>query len=173
MRILVKQIGSGKGMDFIKIADAALDFAENVAEERLQKKGYEFVENWTNPPGFKSESTIEGNSLVVSCEPSGNADAVQHWKWVSRGTAGPYPIFPTAGRKTLKYRKDFTPKTAGMGPRVKTGMSGGKSGEMIYPSHVTHPGIKPRHFEEAWRSWANLWWGPGIRDAIAKATKNL
>ena len=180
MRILVKQIGELKGPKFAEIADAVLDFAEDVAEERLQKHGYEFVENWTNPPGFKSKSTIEGSNLVVSVWPAGNAEAVQHWEWVSRGTEGPYPIFPTGhpgsprhsptGPKALTLAR-YAPHSSGSGPGVKTSGPGTRGPPFLHRGPVMHPAIKARHFEEAWRSWANLWWGPGIRDAIKQATK--
>ena len=174
--------GPARGMRFIEIADAVLDFALNVAEVRLARHGEEFVKNWDNPPGFRSKSEIEGGNIVVSVWPSGPADAVQHWEWVSRGTKKNYPIFPTghpgsprhnpSGPKHLRLAR-YAPHSSGMGPRVKTEGPGRRIGENSYwgPFPIIHPGIKPRHFEEAWRSWANLWWGPGVQAAISEAVK--
>ena len=173
MRLRFKQIGGLEGPKFAEIADAVLDFAEDVALERLITQSEKYVSNWNNAPYFKGTARLEHNDLVVSVWPAGDAEAVQHWEWVSRGTKKNYPIFPTGGRKTLKYKKDFTPKTSGIGQYVKTGMPGGKSGDFKYSAGVIHPGIAPRHFEEALVVYSNLWWGPGIRAAIATATKNL
>ena len=180
MQILVKAIGELKGHRFADIADAVLDFAEGVAEERLRKHGENFVENWDNPPGFDSKSDIEGNNLVVSVWPARDAEAVQHWTWVSRGTKKNYAIFPTGNPKSPNYNPGgpkaltlarYLPHSSGKAARVKTEGPGTRSEPFLHSGPVMHPGIKPRHFEEAWRSWANLWWGPGIRDAIKKAAK--
>jgi len=179
MQILVKPIRHPeRAPDYVQIAYAVLDYARNKAEPQLKKWGEKAVQGWAGPPDFKTESRIAGGDLIITCEPTGpNA---QKWEWVSRGTKKNYPIYPTghpgsprhdpAGPKALKYQQNYAPHTSGKAARVKTGGPGTYSGPwVITRGPVTHPGIEPRHFEEGWRSWSNIWFPKGVANAIKKA----
>lgn len=86
----------------------------------------------------------------------------QIYAWVSRGTgaqgshaasANWYPIYPV-NAKRIAYPGDFTPKTA---TGKLDALPGGKSGPMVIASHVRHPGIKARNFEETLKTkWEPL-----------------
>jgi len=183
MQIVVNSLKSAKGLNFIQIIDALDDVLEESAK-RLVREHEEIVEDWNNAPSFDSHVFL-GSNATIFVWPTGDLDAVRHWHWVSRGTgnlgvrakgAG-YPITATKrhanGRPVMLPMRSYLPHTSGIGPGFKKGGSGKHSpaGDGPWRFSVEHFGIAPRHFEEGLRSHANLWWGPGIRDAIKKATR--
>jgi len=187
MQILAKQIGDPKAVDFAKIAEAVLEYAEKDAVRLIASWGEKMTQDWEGPPSFETKAEIVGGDIIVSSEPVGpNA---QKWTWISRGTGqygegrGAYDIYPTGHPSSPRYNPSgpkaltvapYAPHTFSSGVTVRGGAFGGgpgRRGAVTLRKHVIHPGIKPRHFEEGWAHWARLWWGPGIRDAIKKATK--
>lgn len=171
MRILIEPIGSGKGMDFIKIADAVLDYAEKEAGPHLEDFGERIVENWDEPPYFVSGAEIEGGDLIVSCRPEG--PFAKKWIWVSQGVAGrkitaknkPFLVFP--------HSSGWTPKTKPAGARASYGGPGTNTGPIVKKKSVNWPGIKPRNFERAWLNWSRFWFSKEVRAVIREATRKL
>jgi hypothetical protein len=189
VNVLIAPIGDPKGPNFEKIGEAVLSFANKKAVRLISKWGREMTSDWDGPPTFETESRIEGGNIVISCKPVGpNA---QKWIWVSFGTGthgaghGAYDIYPTGHPASPRYNPSgpkalavapYAPHTSGEGVTVRGGAFGGgpgKRGAVTPRQHVVHPGIKPRHFEKGWRVWANFWWPPGVRNAIAEATREI
>lgn len=115
--------------DFDKLVDKAF---RNVAqrEARSLRRG---TETWTNKPSFRMEKTSTGYRIVTDSS---------IWKFVNYGT--PKHTIRARNAKTLKYQKNFTPKTR---PNFVGSKQGGKSGDFIFPSVVEHPGVKARRFD--------------------------
>ena len=97
------------------------------------------------------------------------------WQWVSRGTGlyGPkkrkYPIRPKKKGGVLAFPESYTPKTTVRGPGYKG--SGKSSGPTIFAKEVMHPGIKGRHFEEAWGRWAKTWFRREMENAMRRGAR--
>lgn len=179
------------GNKFGAIIDTIEDYIDK-AEDRLVREHEEVVKDWDSAPWFDAKSEFRGDDLHIVVSPKGNEDAVLHWHWVSRGTKA-RPIYPTGhpsslnyvapqynakgqwiggGKTVLRYTHTYLPHTSGKGPGFRHGGAGQYVGSRVEASsEPNYPGIAPRHFEEGIRSRSNLWFGPGLRDAIAKAAK--
>ena len=107
------------------------------------------VANWKGKPVFKARKFIRPDKMWIDVFPTGeHADT---WKYVSRGTKGPYPIPKTPKASgTLAFmwggKGSYKPKTSPGGRYGGPGTVAG--GSMIFPKQVMHPGIDAREFEE-------------------------
>ena len=112
------------------------------------------IRNWQHRISFSSKYERRGRVVLgaIHIFPAQPQEAVNIWRWVSRGTGlwGPrskkYPI--RAKRAPyLKFRGHYIPHTS---PSGGYGLPGGgrKSGPLRIEKEVMHPGIESRHFEE-------------------------
>lgn len=100
------------------------------------------VLNWKHRPKFIATMGDKGGDFILSVRPAGKE--AQKWRWVSRGTKGPYKI-RAKNAKTLAFRTNYQPRTK---PGYVFGGPGKASGPWRTPVEVEHPGIEPRLFEE-------------------------
>lgn len=115
---------------------------------------------WKKRPEF--ESKIVGKySLVVGTDN-------QIYNWISSGTRKNYPIPKNPLPYPLRFNSKFTPKT-----RVRTLKSyrGSSSPPVVRPMQVTHPGIKPREFQEKINDSYDKRFKKNLDNAIKKALK--
>lgn len=113
-------------------------------EERkaLLKMFNNIVANWDHQPKSIATMGEKGGDFVLSVRVTGKE--ANKWRWVSRGTKGPYKIRAKRAR-TLLFRKNYDPRTK---PGYVFGLPAVSSGPWRAPVEVTHPGIEPRLFEE-------------------------
>jgi hypothetical protein len=115
----------------------------NTTERKLLLDEFKSVVlNWKHRPKFIAKMGDKGGDFVLSVRPSGKE--AQKWRWVSRGTKGPYPI-RAKNAKTLAFRTNYKPRTK---PGGVFGGPGVTTGPWRTPVEVEHPGIEPRLFEE-------------------------
>lgn len=123
------------------------------------------VANWDHKVKFKVTRRVTKKKISVFIYPSGAN--TKYWVWTSRGTKK-HPIVARRA-KTLRFPTVWKPKTTVRGPGY--GGPGTKTGPVVYPVSVEHPGTKARHFEEAWARWSKPWFKKSIENAIRRAAK--
>ena len=99
---------------------------------------------WKNRPTFKSEISFDRQvGAMVWTYPTGDQDAVDHWNWIDRGT--PAHTITARNYPTLVFQPGYTAST-----RNRTYSSGAasRSGEIVRPKSVRHPGIAAREWSE-------------------------
>ena len=132
----------GKRRDWTRIWKAVRRHITGKESKLLVKEFAKIVKNWKGKPRFIAKSNKNRGSFVLSVRVAGKE--AQKWRWVSRGTKGPYQI-RAKNAPTLAFRTNYVPKTK---PGGFWGGPGKATGNWRTPIEVTHPGIKPRHFEE-------------------------
>ena len=102
---------------------------------------------WKNKVRFRVRVYLtKGNEIRVIADPVTNK---QVWHWVSRGTAGPYPI-EAKNAPALVFPWGFakySPPPRSYPPRAMIPPAGGGV-ETVAFKRVMHPGIDARDFEE-------------------------
>lgn len=174
MRILLRRVrGRAKHPNWTGIAKEAERTLDAVVKPRLLKYPAKIVANWEHKPDFKARKKVTRQAISVYVFPAGpNKDI---WVWVSRGTGlyGPkkskYPIEPKKKGGVLAFPSVYTPKTKPRGPSY--GGPGKSSGPTIFAKSVMHPGIKGRHFEEAWARWAKTWFRREMENAMRRGAR--
>ena len=123
---------------------------------------------WKHKPKFEVLISLKGPGpeLLV-----GTDDEI--YKWVSRGTEGPYEIWAgfytgKSDKKALAFKSRFTAKTA---PNVIGSFPGSSSGSTVVRPYVVHPGIDPRGFEEAIQEDRQPWYKRQMEMAMSEAAK--
>ena len=103
----------------------------------------------------------------VNVWPTG--ENAQIWRYVSRGTKGPYWIVSKNPSKyPLKFRTDYKPRTTPSGGYKGPGRAFGK---IVRPLYVSHPGIKARNFEQHIARWYAPQFRRTMKNAVARATR--
>ena len=130
------------------------------------------TKSWRNQQAFKAIRHISASEASVDVKPIGeNADI---WRYVSRGTRGPYPIpKPSNTRaKTLRF------KWAGPGSyKARTNTRGGYGGpgKATGPTRmfkrVMHPGIKARNFEKHIARWYAQQFRRTMKNAVTRGLR--
>jgi hypothetical protein len=102
--------------------------------------------SWSESVNWTVQTQGRGNDIVFKVFTTN-----QIYNWVNDGTgeaggnrSGWYPIAPR-NKKALSFPGSFTSKTV---PGSLDARSGGKFGNIRVEPYVTHPGIKPRKFDE-------------------------
>lgn len=134
--------GRRKRRDWTRIARAIRRQMNTKERRELLHHFNKVVANWKGKPRFIAKMGDKGGNFVLSARPVGKN--AQKWRWVSRGTKGPYTI-AAKNAPTLAFRTNYKPKTE---PGGWYGGPGVATGPMVFPQEVEHPGIEPRHFEE-------------------------
>jgi len=143
MQIAIRRIGGRqKRRDWTRIARAVRYQMNTVERRKLIAEFDSVVANWNHKPKFIATMGDKGGDFTLSVRPAGKE--AQKWRWVSRGTKGPYPIRAKRA-KTLAFQKNYQPRTK---PGYVFGGPGKSSGPWQFPKEVTHPGIEARLFEE-------------------------
>jgi hypothetical protein len=173
MQILLRRIkGRKKAPNWTGIAKEVERTLDRYVKPRLLEYGERVTANWEHKPAFKAKKRVTKEGISVYVYPTKNKDI---WTWVSRGTGihgpkkKPYRI-PKTGKKLLAFPSVYAPKTKPRGP------SYGGSGESSGPTHFAmyikdHPGIKGRHFEEAWARWAKTWFRREMENAMRRGAR--
>jgi hypothetical protein len=121
------------------------------------------VRTWNEKPRFRDVFFKQPNQYILKVFPDGsNADK---YAWVDLGTR-PHLILPKSPNTRLKFPGDFTPKTT---PGRIGSSRGGKSGQVIYPRVVRHPGIEPRNFSKNIAKHNEKAFQRDIQDAVSRA----
>jgi hypothetical protein len=171
MRVLWREVRGRKKhpnwTGIIKEAEKALD---NTVKPRLLEYPRKIVADWDHEVTFQARKRVTREYVSVYVYPTGpNKDI-----WVSRGTGlwGPkhkeYPIEPV-NAPMLVFPSIYEPHTKPQGPGY--GGPGKSSGSTVFAMHVDHPGIKPRHFEEAWGRWAKTWFRREMENAMRRGAR--
>lgn len=154
-----------KAPQIIKHLEATLD---NEVKPLLIKRFDLIVKNWKHKPKFKARKYIRPDSIRVAVYPAGTRENVQIYKWVTKGTRGPYPI-PKAGPGYLAFQLGYKPKTRPVG---QFGGPGKATGEKIKGvMQVSHPGIEARKFEESVKNDAKKWYSRTMENAWRRAIR--
>jgi hypothetical protein len=141
--IAVRRIGKRrKRRDWTRIARAVRRHMNTVERRKLLAEFKSVVLNWDHKPKFIAKMGDKGGDFVLSVRPAGRE--AQKWRWVSRGTKGPYKI-RAKNVPTLAFKTNYKPKTK---PGYVFGGPGIATGPWRNPVEVEHPGIEPRLFEE-------------------------
>jgi len=174
MRILIKRVkGRAKHPNWSGIAKEAEKTLDAVVKPRLLEYGNKVVANWEHKPQFKARKSVTKDAISVDVWPAGPHRDI--WIWVSRGTGlyGPkhrkYPITPKKPGGVLVFPSVYIPKTRPRGPSYSG--PGSSSGPTIFAKKVMHPGIKPRHFEEAWARWGKTWFRREMENAMRRGAR--
>lgn len=120
-------------------------------EMQLQYK--RITARWTHKPKFNIETEISIRIIRLTILPETNNLAGKIFNWIDRGTGkfgkrgAPYEIKPKPGnlKGVLRFRRNYTPKTA---PVAQFGGPGIKGGPWVSKKRVLHPGIEARRFTE-------------------------
>jgi len=122
---------------------------------------------WVNAPDFAAQEKVTRQNMSVSVWPTGpNA---QIWRYVSKGTKGPYWIVSKNPSKyPLKFRTGYKPRTNTSGGYRGPGRAFGK---IVRPLYVSHPGIKARNFEKHIARWYAPQFRRTMKNAMARAMR--
>lgn len=103
----------------------------------------EVMATWEKPAEFVED--VSATQSLTKVEVKTDAE---FYRFLTRGTSGPYPISPRPDNPTglLKFATEFTPKTTVGTLRSR---AGGKNpaGPWYVGGTVEHPGIKARNYE--------------------------
>lgn len=120
------------------------------------------VKTWRNKPDFTMKQRVaptESREVSVTVSPSGNQDAVDHFRWVNKGTQVRWALMS----------RDFRPKTspdslkAGPGKPPADPLLRGRS-QMFAP----RPGIQARNFTVKIKKERQPKFSAAVRAAIQK-----
>lgn len=141
--IAVRRVGKRrKRRDWTRIWRAVRRHINTVERKKLITKFNRVVANWKHKPKFIASFNKKRPDFVFFVRPVGKE--AKKWRWVSRGTKGPYTI-RAKNAPTLVFRTNYKPKTK---PGGIFGGPGVATGPFRTPVKVEHPGIEPRLFEE-------------------------
>lgn len=101
------------------------------------------VKTWDNPPDFEALMEIDATGPTLVVGPTGNADAVQHYEWVDKGTKRHW-IAPRRA-KALRFRSKYKSKTV---PNVIGSRAGRSSGKTVFSKGHWVSGIEARNFDK-------------------------
>ena len=108
------------------------------------------VADWSpqTRPKFEVKTVIVGGRFGINLTVKEANRQKPIWKWVSRTGTKKHkiPKRPKTGRSRLRFKTGYKPKTRA-GP-ARFGGPGVATGPIRYAKQVTHPGFKPRKFEE-------------------------
>lgn len=108
------------------------------------------VADWSTKtrPKFQIKTVVTGQRIGINLTVKEVDRQKPIWKWVSRtGTKRhKIPKSPKTGRSRLRFKGGYIPKTRPNPARF--GGAGVETGPVTYARQVTHPGFKPRKFEE-------------------------
>jgi hypothetical protein len=192
--VAVRRVKSrGKKPTWSKAAPEIVRAIDAEIVPKILRYAENFVTGWDDKPGFRVVKKVTTRSIRVFLQVYGPHK--KKWEWVSRGTGlyGPkhkkYKIRPKRQRrfaagapegrggqfrkraKSLAFPSAYAPHTKPRGPSY--GGPGKSSGDMVFAAEVNHPGIKPRHFEEAITRWVRQTkaWNEGIEKAIRRGLR--
>jgi len=125
------------------------------------------TKSWRHSQTFAAQEKITRDKVSVNVWPTG-ADA-QIWRYVSKGTKGPYWIVSKNPSKyPLKFRTGYKPRTTTSGGYKGPGRAFGK---IVRPLYVSHPGIKARNFEKHIARWYAPVFRRTMKNAMARAMR--
>jgi hypothetical protein len=116
------------------------------ASDDIMSTSRDVVARWKNKPDFGDDFTVTRDRMECLIKPKGSRKVISIFKYVDKGTKGPYLIFPKAPNTHLFFRAGYSAFTQPVALYNKgTGQS---FGAFIRSEGVIHPGIKPRLFME-------------------------
>lgn len=116
------------------------------ASDDIMSTSRDAVQQWRNRPDFGDEFTVTKTYIECLIKPKGNRKVIAIFKYVDRGTKGPYIILPKVDGGALWFKSGYSARTAPVAKyNVGTGQSFGKT---VKSFGVIHPGIKARLFME-------------------------
>jgi hypothetical protein len=132
--------------------------------QQIRRDFEETVKTWEQKPKFGAIRI--GSRIKISIEVSTDD---QVYMWVSRGTRA-HPIDAVNAETMVFQYGDFGPKTS---PGQIEAVPGYDNGELVFPRHVRHPGIKAREFDkqiqEKWEKLFPIFMG-GVFESVAKSS---
>ncbi len=108
------------------------------------------VADWSTKtrPKFQIKTVVTGQRIGINLAVKEVNRKKPIWKWVSRTGTKKHkiPKRPKPGRSRLRFKTGYRPKTRPNPARF--GGAGVATGPVTYARQVTHPGFKPRKFEQ-------------------------
>lgn len=118
------------------------------ASDDIMSTSRDAVRQWRNRPDFGDEFTVTKRRIECLIKPTGNRKVIAIFKYVDKGTAGPYLILPKVDGGALYFKSGYSARTA---PVAKYNVGSGQSfGRTVKSFGVIHPGIKARLFMETY-----------------------
>lgn len=116
------------------------------ASDDIMSTSRDVVARWRNKPDFSDQFTVTKTRMECLIKPTGSRRVISIFKYVDKGTKGPYLIFPKPPNTHLYFRSGYSARTQPVALYNKgTGQS---FGAYIKSEGVIHPGIKSRLFLE-------------------------
>lgn len=116
-----------------------------------QKSLERVVADWSpkTRPKFEIKTVVVAQRIGINLTVKEVNRKKPIWKWVSRTGTKKHkiPKRPKTGRSRLRFKTGYRPRTRPNPARF--GGPGVATGPVRYAKQVTHPGTKPRKFEEA------------------------
>lgn len=166
MRVLMRSIrGRAKNPNWKGIAEEMERTARGPVCKRLESYAKRITDPWDHQPEFKCFVGISRGGLIIWVFPFG--ENKKYWIWVSRGTKK--HTIEAKNKPLLIYPSIYNPHTTVRGPGYKG--KGEESGPLVFRRSVEHPGIKARHFEEAWARWAEPWFPREMENAARRGAR--
>jgi len=130
---------------------------------RIKARFLIIVANWKHRVQFPADNIDTADVIGFFVHPGGSG--AQIYAWVTEGTPKhDIPYSPTG----VAYQAGYHPKTRPVG---QFGGPGTHYGPWVRAKQVTHPGIKPRQFEESVRRDADPWFQSMMSRAWANAIR--
>lgn len=118
------------------------------ASDDIMSTSRDAVQQWRNRPDFADAFTVTKTRIECLIKPKGNRKVISIFKYVDKGTKGPYLIFPKVEGGALWFKSGYSARTALVAKYNQgTGQSFGKT---VKSFGVIHPGIKARLFLETY-----------------------
>lgn len=133
-----------------RIATVNKQFREEVTIElralgdTVESRYNEITDDWTHKVQFKRQVIVGTNYVELTNKPTGRNKQI--FKWVDKGTKGPYAITIKDPKGYLHFQTGYDAKTA---PIAKFNQgTGGRTGNWVKKKTIFHPGIAARKFSE-------------------------
>ena len=127
-----------------KVRQATID-ALYIAGQDMVTQNKDVTRDWKHKVDFAAALTVGIGYYEVFVKPTGRN--VKIYKYVDRGTKGPYPIPKIiVPGKFLRFRLGYSARTAPVAKfNIGTGVA---TGAWVTKQQIQHPGIKARKFME-------------------------
>lgn len=151
----------------IKVDQIRLELLNELRKQgrEIRKDLKQVVSTWQNKPDFTDPNiSLAGGDAVVMIEPTGNEDAVKHFKFLDEGTSIRWAVMSRNWRSKTKVR--VLQSGAGAGRAVIWGKRA-----MLRRGIAPRPGIKARHWTQTITARRLGPFEAGMRDSIRRGAE--
>ena len=145
----------------LELTRITLDIGEQLAEKHRQ-----VTRNWSKRIRFTVRQVVEPGFIGVEIVPAGRDKRI--WRFVDKGTHGPYIIRAKKRGGMLAFRTGYQPKTA---PVARVLQGGKATGKWVKKVQVIHPGIRPRKFTKTFDRELRPEFRRQVNNAIRRAMR--